>query len=169
MICNFKGHKPGIHETAFIAESAELIGSVSLGEGASVWPQAVLRGDINSISVGRFSNIQDGAVLHVDSERSCTLGDYVTVGHMACLHACSVEDEALVGIGAIVLSGSRVSRHCIVGAGALVPEGTVLEEGHLYVGVPARKSRALTEEEKADFKMHALNYSNLACEYREGA
>ncbi len=166
MIMDSRGLRPRVDKTAYIAGSAELIGDVSIGEHSSVWPGAVIRGDINRIQVGRFSNIQDGAVLHVDGDKPCVVGDNVTVGHLACLHACAVEDEVLVGIGAIVLSGARICRQCIVGAGALVPEGAVLEEGHLYVGVPAKKKRPLTEKEKMDLKEHALRYAALTGEYR---
>lgn len=157
---------PKIDPSSFVAESSELIGDVRVGEHSSIWPKVVARGDIAPIEIGKYTNIQDGSVLHVDPDKPLKIGNYVTVGHQANLHGCTIEDEVLIGIGAVVLSGAKVPKYCTVGAQALVTEGAMLEEGFLYLGIPAKKIRALTEEEKTKIKEHALNYSKLAQQYK---
>lgn len=129
---------PDVHPTAFTAPSADLIGQVMVGEQASVWFGAVLRGDMEAVTVGARSNVQDGAVLHTDPGFPCTLGEDVTVGHRAVVHGATCEDGSLVGMGAVMLNGSRLGRGAVLGAGALLPEGREVPDGMLAVGVSAK-------------------------------
>ncbi|GAA3994178.1 gamma carbonic anhydrase family protein [Deinococcus rubellus] len=131
-------HTPDVHPTAFTAPSADLIGRVQVGEKASVWFGAVLRGDMEAVTVGARSNVQDGAVLHTDPGFPCTLGEDVTVGHRAIVHGARCENGSLVGMGAVMLNGSRLGRGAVLGAGALLPEGREVPDGMLAVGVPAK-------------------------------
>lgn len=159
--------RPEIHPTAFVAPGATVIGGVSLGESSSVWYGAVLRGDINRISVGARSNIQDGSVLHVSDDEACVLHEDVTVGHRAVVHACEVGAETLVGMGAIILDGARIGPRCIIAAGALVTKGMRVPEGCLVMGAPARVVRALTTEERIGNARLAAKYVALSARYRE--
>ncbi|WP_395730151.1 gamma carbonic anhydrase family protein [Prosthecobacter sp.] len=146
----------------FIAQGAVVLGAVELGHQSSVWYGAVLRGDINRIVVGAQSNVQDGSVLHVSDDCACVLGDRVTVGHRAVVHACTVGDEVLVGMGAIILDGAQIGARSIIAAGALVTKNTIIPEGSLVVGSPARVVRALTaEEQEANAKL-ALKYVEVS-------
>ncbi|HKJ61010.1 MAG TPA: gamma carbonic anhydrase family protein [Hyphomicrobiales bacterium] len=163
MITSYKGVSPRIAESAYIAASADLIGDVEIHQNVSIWYQVVLRGDIGPIRVGRHSNIQDGSVLHSVTGVPVNVGDWVTVGHRAILHGCTVEDHCLIGMGAIVLNGARVSEGSIVAAGALVLENTVIPPGSLYVGVPAKLRRKLNDEDRAFIDAHAGHY----LEYKE--
>jgi carbonic anhydrase/acetyltransferase-like protein (isoleucine patch superfamily) len=138
---------PQIAASAWVADSASVIGRVRMEDGASVWYGAVLRGDNDMIHLGRCTNIQDGSVLHTDHGMPLTLGDNVTVGHQAMLHGCSVGDGTLIGIQAVVLNGAKIGRHCIVGAGALVTEGKEFPDGSLIVGSPAKRVRTLKPEQ----------------------
>jgi len=141
---------PEIAATAWVADTASVIGRVRLAEGASVWYGAVLRGDNDWITLGRNCNIQDGSVLHTDSGIALTLADNVTVGHQVMLHGCSIGESTLIGIQAVVLNGAKIGRHCIVGAGALVTEGKEFPDGSLIVGSPAKAVRTLSA---AQFEM----------------
>ena len=141
---------PQIAATAWVADTASVIGRVRMGEGASVWYGAVLRGDNDWITLGRQCNIQDGSVLHTDSGIALTLADNVTVGHQVMLHGCSIGEGTLIGIQAVVLNGAKIGRHCIVGAGALVTEGKEFPDGSLIVGSPAKAVRTLSA---AQFEM----------------
>ena len=149
---------PQLGAGVFVHPAAVVIGRVSLGEGASVWPCAVIRGDIEDIQVGAGTNVQDGAVLHADPGFACVVGERVTIGHRATVHGCSVGDESLIGMGATVLNGARIGRQCIVGAHALVPEGMEVPEGSLVVGVPARVRRELTPDERTGLAAQAERY-----------
>lgn len=149
---------PSLGDGAFVHDAAVVIGRVSLGAGASVWPCAVIRGDVEGVSVGAGSNVQDGAVLHADPGLPCVVGNRVTIGHRATVHGCTVGDETLIGMGATVLNGARVGAQCIVGAHALVPEGMDVPDGSLVVGVPARVKRALTPDERAGLAAQAARY-----------
>ena len=159
MIHSFKGTDPQIHSSAWVAESAQVIGDVVIGEESSVWFNAVIRGDVNYIRVGKRTNIQDGCVLHV-ARRTLPLviGDEVTVGHNVTLHACTIGNQCLIGMGAIVMDGSEVGENCIVGAGALVTPGTKIPPGSLVVGSPARVKRTLTPEESRSIRESASHY-----------
>ncbi|MBK1882511.1 gamma carbonic anhydrase family protein [Luteolibacter pohnpeiensis] len=154
------GFTPSIHETAFIASSADIIGRVTIHEMASVWYHATLRGDINEIVIGAGSNVQDNAVIHLADDYGCYVGEKVTVGHSAILHACTIEDEVLVGMGAIILDGAVIGRRSIIGAGALVTGGTQIPPGSLVLGSPARVVRTLSEDEQCNVKLWAEKYIN---------
>jgi len=166
-ITQFLGTPPRIHPTAFVAPAATVIGDVTLAEESSVWPTTVLRGDINRIVIGPRSNIQDGAIVHLADEFGTAVGELVTVGHKAILHACTVGNEVLVGMGAIVLDGAEIGDRCIIGAGALVTGGKKIPAGSLVLGSPAKVIRALSLEEQAGIRVWADRYVQLARAYRE--
>ena len=142
--------------------TACVIGRVQLGRDASVWPNATLRGDTDLIRVGDETNVQDGAVLHADAGVPCTVGHRVTIGHNACVHGCTVEDEVLIGIGAIILNHSVVGTGSIVGAGTVVTEGTIVPPGSLVVGTPGRVLRPTTEAQRDDIRQSARHYVKMA-------
>src|ERR1700678_902160 len=154
----FLRQRPKLGKNVFIAKNATVIGAVTLGAHASVWYGAVLRGDINRIVVGHHSNIQDNAVLHLADDYPCLLGNWVTVGHSAIVHACKIGDETLVGMGAVVLDGAVVGRQCLIGAKALVTQGTKIPAGSLVLGAPAKVVRKLTAQERAGLKWWAQKY-----------
>ena len=160
---------PRIDSTAFVAPDASIIGDVTLAEQSSVWFQAVLRADINSIRIGPRSNIQDGAVVHLDDDFPTVVGELVTVGHKAILHACTVGDEVLVGMNAILLDGVEVGPRSIIGAGALVTGGKKIPAGSLLLGSPARIVRSLDLEEQSRIRRWAEKYVRLAEVYRARA
>jgi carbonic anhydrase/acetyltransferase-like protein (isoleucine patch superfamily) len=159
---------PRIADTAWVADSAVVIGNVELAEEASVWFGAVLRGDTETLTIGRRSNVQDGSVLHADHGFPLVLGEGVTVGHQVMLHGCSVGDGSLVGIQAVVLNGARIGRHCLVAAGAVVTEGKEFPDGSLIMGAPARVVRPLTPEQIDGLKESAQHYVDNARRYRDG-
>ena len=156
---------PRIHPTAFTAANATIVGDVTLGEESSVWYQCVLRGDINRIVIGPRSNIQDGAVVHLSDAFGTEVGELVTVGHKAILHACKIGDEVLVGMGAIVLDGAEIGARSIIGAGAVVTGGKVFPPGSLILGTPAKVVRTLTLDEQAGIRTWADRYVTLSREY----
>ena len=158
---------PTLGARAWVADSAQVIGCVSLGEGASVWFGAVLRGDNEPISVGARSNVQEGSVLHTDIGFPLTLGDDVTVGHQAMLHGCTVGDGSLIGIQAVVLNGARIGRHCLVGAGSVVTGGTQFPDGALILGSPAKLVRLLDEAQIERMTGGAAHYVDKAQRYRQ--
>lgn len=149
MIVTFQGKTPQVSPDAFVAETAVLIGDVTVGPDSSVWYGAVIRGDCSAITVGRGTSIQDNAVLHAEKDRPLAIGDNVTVGHASLVHCASVGSNTLVGMGAILLDGAIVGDHCVIGAGALVKENAVVPSGSLMVGVPAKCVRELSPEELA--------------------
>jgi len=155
-----------VHESAFLAPGCFVLGAIDLGAESSIWFGAVLRGDINRIIIGSQSNVQDGSVLHVSDDFACVLGQRVTVGHRAVVHACTVEDEVLVGMGAIILDGARIGARSIVAAGALVPKNMQVPPGSLVMGSPAKVVRPLTGEEQAANQKLALKYVELSRQYR---
>ncbi|GAB6040196.1 gamma carbonic anhydrase family protein [Endothiovibrio diazotrophicus] len=172
-IREFDGKIPQIADSAFVDETAVVIGEVTLGEEASIWPTAVLRGDIHSIKVGARSNVQDGSVVHVTHASGynphghpTTIGEDVTVGHRVVLHGCTIGNRCLIGMGAIVLDGAVVEDEVIIGAGALVTQGKRLEAGHLYVGSPARQARPITDEEREFLRYSAQHYARLGTKHR---
>ena len=158
MIEPFEDHWPEIDETAFVAASADLIGRVRIGPEASVWYNRTLRGDIHEIEVGPRSNVQDNAVLHVESNRGCYLGELVTIGHGAIVHACTVSDEVLVGMGATVLDGAVIGERSIIGANALVTMNMDIPPGSLVLGSPGKVVRQLSREEQKEVKVWAQKY-----------
>ena len=149
---------PKLGKGVYIARGAVVLGDVTLGDRSSVWYNAVVRGDINRIVVGKGSNIQDNAVLHLADDFPCLVGDYVTVGHSAVVHACTVGDEVLVGMGAVILDGAIVGAQSIIGAKALVTQGTKIPPGSLVLGAPARVVRPLTAKERRGLKAWAVKY-----------
>jgi len=160
--------KPKIHSTAFVAPGAHVMGEVELKEHSSIWPGAVLRGDINRISVGRYSNIQDLSVMHVDDDLACTVGDYVVGGHQITLHGSKIGNGVLIGIGAIILNGSVIGDECLIGAGSLVTEGMKLKKGGLYFGRPAKFIRKLKATEIKATIAWAKKYARLAEIHQQG-
>jgi gamma-carbonic anhydrase len=163
----FLGKQPALGQGVYIAQGATVLGDVTLGDYSSVWFGAVLRGDINRIVVGHRSNIQDNAVLHLSDDFPCVLGNYVSVGHAAVVHACTVEDEVLIGIGSIILDGAVIGAQSIVGAGTLVPPGMKVPSGSLVLGAPAKMARQLTAQEKGELKELAEKYVKVAAYYLE--
>lgn len=157
---------PRIDPNAFVAAEATLIGDVTIGAGCSVWPGAVLRGDCDAIVIGAGSSVQEGAVLHTDAGRQLIVGERVTIGHQAMLHGCEVRDGALIGIRAVVLDGAAIERECLVGAGAVVPEGRTFAPRSLILGMPARAVRKLTAEEVERLYWGAGYYIDAQAEYR---
>ncbi len=162
------GIAPRVAESAWVAESAEVMGNVVLGEDASIWFGAVLRGDNETLSIGAGSNVQDGSVLHSDLGQPLTIGERVTVGHKVVLHGCTVGDESLIGIGAVVLNGAKIGRHCLVGAGALVTEGKEFPDGSMILGSPAKAVRQLTPEQIEGLRRSAQTYVANARRFRAG-
>jgi len=160
---------PDIAPDAWVHEAAVVIGRVRLGGLCSVWPTAVIRGDIERIEVGVGTNVQDGAVLHADPGMPCVIGHHVTIGHQATVHGCTIGDECLIGIGATVLNGAVIGAGSIVGAHALVPEGMVVPEGSLVVGVPGRVRRDLTVDERCGLWAQAERYVANAARHRADA
>lgn len=174
-IGKFDGIAPQLAESAWVHDSAQVIGDVVLGEESSVWPNVSARGDVNHIRIGRQSNIQDNSVLHVTHKRDSdpqgaplVIGDRVTVGHGVILHGCTIGDECLIGMGSIVLDRAVLQDRVMIGAGSLVPPGKVLRSGYLYLGSPVREIRALTEAELASFNYSADNYVALMRQYCDG-
>jgi len=168
----YKDRFPRLGARVYVDPQAAVIGEVTLGDDCSVWPMAVLRGDVHRIEIGARSNIQDGAVLHVTSDtefspggRPLLVGAEVTVGHGAVLHACTIGDRVLVGMGATVLDGAQVEDEVMIGAGSLVPPGKRLESGWLYLGSPAKPARPLKEEERAFLAFSAAHYVALKDDY----
>ncbi len=167
-IRSFQGTAPQIASNAFIDEDAVVIGDVTIGEDSSIWPTVVIRGDVNKIVIGHRTNVQDGSVLHVTADNEfnpggypLTIGDGVTVGHKAILHACSVGNYALIGMGATVLDGAKIGDKALIGAGSVVPPGKEIEGGYLWLGSPAKKMRELTEKELAYLEFSAQHYVEL--------
>jgi carbonic anhydrase/acetyltransferase-like protein (isoleucine patch superfamily) len=166
-VAPFRGISPRLHPSVLVMQGGRVIGDVEIGEGSSIWPGTVVRGDVHHIRIGARTNLQDGVVVHVTTDTHPThVGDDVTVGHKAVLHGCTIEDRCLIGMGAIVLDGAVVGPDAMVGAGALVTPGTVVPPGTLALGAPARVRRALTDEEKAGLRESAAHYVELAARYR---
>ncbi len=166
MIRTFQGKTPQIAASAYIDASAVVIGDVEIGERSSVWPNVTIRGDVNHMTFGRETNIQDNTACHSDDGFPLQVGDRVTVGHSVMLHGCVIEDDVVVGIGSVVLNGARVGKGAVIAAGSLVPEGAVVEPGMLVMGVPAKPKRAVTEEEKARFRYGCEHYAERAGLYK---
>jgi carbonic anhydrase/acetyltransferase-like protein (isoleucine patch superfamily) len=171
----FKNYFPDIAENVYIHQTASVIGDVKVGSDSSIWPGAVIRGDVNCIRIGVGTNIQDLSVLHVNHKSSedptgapLLIGNHVTIGHTVILHGCTIEDECLIGMGSIIMDKTVVQKHVLLAAGSLVPEGKVLESGYLYVGRPAKRVRPLTNEEIAHLSASANHYIVLKNDYLSG-
>lgn len=170
LVLPYRGRMPSIADGVFIAANASVIGDTEIGPGASVWFAATVRGDVQSIRIGARTNIQDGAVVHVTRETGPTrIGDDVTIGHAAILHACTLEDLCLIGMGACLLDGVVVERGAMVAAGALVTPGKRVPSGQLWAGRPAKPMRELREQEIDDIAESAAHYGSLAAEYLAAA
>jgi carbonic anhydrase/acetyltransferase-like protein (isoleucine patch superfamily) len=159
---------PHLHETAWVADSAQVIGNVELAEGASVWFGAILRGDNELLRIGKNSNVQDGSMLHSDPGFPLTLGENVTIGHQVMLHGCTVGDGTLIGIKSTVLNGAKIGKNSVVGAGSLVTEGKEFPDNSMIMGSPARVVRVLTPEQIAGFARAAAHYVENAKRYAAG-
>lgn len=162
----FLTRHPSIPASAFVHPDATVIGAVELGPESSVWPQAVLRGDINPITVGRGTNIQDGTVVHLADDYGVQIGDYTTIGHLAMIHACTVGNRVLVGMHATILDGSVIGDECIIGAGSLVTGRTEIPTGSLVYGSPAKVVRELSSQEREALKGWALKYIEVSKAHR---
>ena len=159
MIRSYQGKTPVIPKSCYVDESAQIIGDVVLGEHASVWMNAVLRGDVHSIRVGAHSNVQDCSVLHgMKQQYDVSVGEYVTVGHSVTLHGCVIEDRCLIGMGSIILNGARIGAGSIIAAGTLIPEKTIIEPGSLWMGSPGKFRRRLDERDQETIMRYANNY-----------
>ena len=166
MIVPYNGKRPQIDPTAYVADSADLIGDVTVGEHASVWFRAVLRGDVHYIRVGARSNVQDGCVLHgMKDLYPVVLGDDVTVGHNVTLHGCTIENLCLIGMGAIILNNARIGEGSIIAAGSLIPEGTIVPPRSLFMGAPAQFRRHLGDDDLALIRRYAQNYLSYKDSY----
>jgi carbonic anhydrase/acetyltransferase-like protein (isoleucine patch superfamily) len=167
MIHKYKGISPKIDESVFIAEGSHIIGDVEIGKNSSVWFNCVVRGDVNYIRIGEYTNIQDGSILHVNHiDYFLKVGSYVTAGHNCILHGCVIEDNVLIGMGAILLDNCKIGANSLIAAGTVVKENFVVPSGVLVAGVPGKIIRNLTEKEIEDIKLSALNYSEYAKDYK---
>ncbi len=161
-------HQPQIHSSAWVADSAQVMGAVTMEANASVWFGATVRGDTEHITIGEGANIQDGSVLHADHGMPLKVGKHVTVGHMVMLHGCTIGDESLIGIGAVVLNGAKIGRNCLVGAGSLVTEGKEFPDGSMIMGTPAKVVRQLTPEQIEGLRQSARHYIDNARRFHAG-
>lgn len=177
MIINYLGKQPEIHTTVFVAQNAVLTGNITIGENVGIWYGCVLRGDVSAITIGENSNIQDGTTIHGtranhvqnktgDSPANVTIGKNVTIGHNCIIHACTIEDEAFIGMGSVMMDLSKVEKHGMLAAGSVLSPKKVVKSGELWAGVPAKFFRKLTEEEISYIKTSAENYVILAQEYK---
>ncbi len=161
----FKEFEPIIGNKVYVADSADIVGRVEIGDETSVWFQAVLRGDVHEIKIGKRTNIQDLTCVHLSSDYGTYIGDNVTIGHSAIIHGCTIEDNVLVGMGACILDGAVIPKNCIVGARSLVTMNKRFDEGSLIIGTPARSLRKLTEEEIRSIQDNADHYVEYASVY----
>lgn len=166
MKLSYKGIVPKIAEDVYIAPGAQIIGKVEIEKGASVWPNAVIRGDMAEIIIGKQTNIQDNTTLHVDKENPLVIGNQVTIGHNAILHGCTIGDKALIGMGAIILNGAVIGKESLIGAGTLIPPGKEIPPHSLVVGSPGQVKRQLTNEEIAELHKSAETYAHKAQVYQ---
>lgn len=162
-IISVRGYTPQIGEDCFVAENATIIGDVTMGKHCSVWFQAVIRGDVNTIHIGDYTNVQDGAIIHCTYQKTKTqIGNYVSIGHRAIVHGCTLEDRVMVGMGAIVMDHAIVQSGAMIAAGAVVLENTVVEANTIYAGVPAKKIKNVGDENRSMMERIAHNYTKYA-------
>lgn len=157
---------PRIPDSAYVADSAQVMGNVQLGEDTSIWFGVIIRGDTEHIHIGRGSNVQDASVLHADFGVPLTIGNYVTVGHKVMLHGCTIGDESLIGMGAIILNNAKIGKNCLVGAGSLVTEGKEFPDGSVIMGSPAKVVRTLNPDQMQNMRMTAQHYIENALRYK---
>ena len=165
MIHQFQGQIPNIHKESFMAKSADIIGNVFIGQLSNIWFGAVLRGDMDQIFIGAYSNVQDNCTVHTDKNFPVKIGDYVTIGHNAVIHGCKISSNTLIGMGSTILNGAEIGEYTIIGAGSLVTQGKKIPSGVLCLGVPAKVIRDLTIEEKESLKKSAEHYVELSMKY----
>lgn len=169
MLHSFRGISPKLHSSVFKTPSSDIIGDVEIGENSSVWFNVVIRGDVNSIRIGKDSNVQDGSILHVTHKTaSLTIGNGVTVGHSVTLHGCTIKDFVLIGMRAVILDGAVIGEESLIGAGALVTQGTIIPPRSMVLGSPAKVVRSLRDEEIAFLHQSPENYKQYVAWYREG-
>lgn len=161
MIRELKGILPKMHDNTFIADTAMIIGDVNIGEGTSIWYGAVLRGDIENITIGKYSNIQDNATVHTETNIPTKVGDYTVIGHNAIVHGCTVGDNCLIGMGAIVMNKAVIGDNCIIGAGTVITGGKQIPSNSLVIGAPGKVIRQVTDEEIEAVRKNAIRYSQL--------
>lgn len=166
MIHTIKGQTPQVHESVFVAWNSEIAGQVSIGEGSSIWFSASIRGDMNSVTIGRNTSIQDNAVIHTDSRKGAVIGDNVTVGHGAILHSCTIGNGTTVGMGSIVLDGAKIGANSMVAAGAVVPPGKEFPDNSMIMGSPAKFVREMRPEEIEGIAQNCQAYVGLGQQYR---
>lgn len=166
MLIEYENIKPQIHDSCFVAESAEVIGRVKVEENSSIWYGCIIRGDENTIDIGKNTNIQDGTVIHISKDYETRIGDFVTVGHKAILHACKIGNNVLVGMGAILLDGAEIEDDVLIAAGSIVTPGKVIPKGSLVMGSPAKIVRNLSDEEIEQLRQSALDYCNYAVKHK---
>lgn len=164
-IISYKSLRPSIDSSVYIASGAVVIGDVKIDQGASIWFNSVLRGDIDRIHIGKYTNIQDNSTVHVMGDHPAIIGDYVTVGHNAVVHGCTIGNNCLIGMGAILLGYCKVGDNCIVAAGTLITEGKIIPANSMVMGVPGKVVRTLTDEEVKAIRESAINYNLVAQEY----
>lgn len=167
VIHKFRDKYPVISSEAFIASSSDVIGNVEIMENASIWFTSVLRGDFDKIFIGKGTNIQDGSILHSDTNEPIRIGENVSVGHKCVIHGCTIDDNCIIGMGSIILNGVQIGRNTIVGAGSLVTQNKVIPEGVLCLGTPAKVIRELTQEEIDNIRLNAIHYIENVKEYRK--
>jgi carbonic anhydrase/acetyltransferase-like protein (isoleucine patch superfamily) len=169
MLRPYRGILPRVHPTAYIDDSAQVIGDVEIGEESSVWMAVVIRGDVHRIRIGRRTNVQDGTIVHVMKDtHPTTIGHDVTIGHAAVVHGCTIEDQCLIGMGAILLNGVRIGTGSIVAAGTLLPEGAEIPPRSLVMGAPGKVRRTLTDSDVAEIQMYADRYVSYRLDYMAG-
>jgi carbonic anhydrase/acetyltransferase-like protein (isoleucine patch superfamily) len=161
-------HIPAVADSAWVADNAQVMGAVSIAADASVWFGVTVRGDTETIEIGEGSNIQDGSVMHADHGKPIKVGKNVTVGHMVMLHGCTIGDESLIGIGAVVLNGAKIGKNCLVGAGSLVTEGKEFPDGSMIMGTPAKVVRELSPEQIEGLRQSASHYVENARRFKAG-
>ncbi len=166
MIAQHQNEAPTIHSDAYVAPNATIIGNVTIKENASIWYNVVLRGDYNRIEIGEYTNVQDNSVLHISHKYPTTLGQYITVGHNAIVHACTVGDNCLIGMGSIILDGAKIGKNTIIGAGAMVTAEKEIPSGVLVLGSPGKVVRKLTDEEIQGIRDSALKYADYGRDHK---
>jgi len=166
MILEYKGLKPEIADSAFIAPSADIIGDVQVDEHSGIWFNAVIRADVGKAIIGKHSNIQDLCMLHMDEDCVLEIGDHVTIGHSTTLHGCKIGNNSLIGMGATVLNNVSIGENCIIAAGSVVLENTVIPDNSLVAGIPAKVKKSLGENTREELREHAINYAKLAATYK---
>lgn len=166
MLYPFAGEEPKIAEDVFLAPGCKIIGEVKIKEGASVWYNAVIRGDLAKIEIGQQSNIQENSSLHVDHDQELIIGDKVTIGHGAVIHSCAIKDNCLIGMGATILNGAVIGENSIIGANALITEGKKIPPGSLVIGVPGKVIKQLNNKQIKQLSQHAEDYAKLASKYK---